>query len=289
MGMTRIKPSQWDDPTLSALDKDLFIRCRRDGANGGTYEVQYLDSTLSPVDIDSGIAPQIGDILEIARAGGNLLVGKYSAGVYTNIFTLNDKNTDLYYPYFICRTNGTDLRVRNCRVQLNPKFFDFNRDLVKDEPHALEETLGAVPRPQPQLRTNNTLTFADLTFMEFLGFDISNATLTRVIKSVEPVFKGDNLFDFSIFNDTYLVVLENLDLKSYDGFDGTERSILEVIPATDNNGNQVIEYEPNNINFIDLRTKRINLRNIRGRLLKSDLTEPKLRGLLNITLLINEN
>jgi len=289
MGMTRIKPTEWDEPTLSALDKDLFIRARRDGANGGTYEVQYLDNTLSPVDVDSGIAPAVGDIIEIARVGGNLQVGKYTAGVYSLIHTVNDKNTDLYYPYFICRTNGNDLRLKNCRVQLNPEFLDKNRVLLQDGEFSSEETLGAVPRPQPQLKTQNTLTFSNLNLMEFLGFDISDATLTRTLKAVEPIFKGDNLFDFSIFNDTYLVVLENLDLKSYDGFDGVSRSILDVIPATDNNGNQVIEYEPNTLNFIDLRSKKLNLRNIRGRLLKSDLTEPNLRGLLNITLLIKEN
>ena len=52
--------------------------------------------------------------------------------------------------------------------------------------------------------------------------------------------------------------------------------------------NRVIEYEPNNLNFIDIKNvRKLNIRNIRARILKSDLSQVKLKGLTTITVLLN--
>jgi len=283
-GLTRTHPSDWTSPTLSDVDKDLFIRITRTAGNGGFYETQYLDEGTPDLDI-SNVVLAVNDIIEIRRVQGIIQLGVYKLNVFNIILSYNDKDDILYYPYLIFRTGGDDLRIQNLRVQLNPYSFDnVNIPLLNDELNTL-----SVPSPRPQLKTLNILTFQNLSIMEFLGFDITNGDLSLTQITSEPNFKGTNFFKFSVFNDTYLIVLDNLQLESYDGFDGIRRSILEIIPATDTTGNHRIEYEPSNTNFIDLKLPRKqNLRNIKGRLLKADLTPANISGLLNLAILIKE-
>lgn len=283
-GLTRTHPSDWTSPTLSGVDKDLFLRITRTAGNGGFYETQYLDQGTPNLQT-SNVVLEIDDIIEIRRSQGIIQLGVYKANIFTSILSYNDKNDTLYYPYLIFRTGGDDLRIQNLRVQLNPYSFDnVNIPLLDDEFNNL-----FVPSPRPQLRTINTITFQNLSIMEFLGFDITNGNLTLSKLASEPNFKGTNFFKFSVFNDTYLIVIDNLSLEAYDGFDGTRRSILEIIPATDITGNHRIEYEPSNTNFIDLKMPRKqNLRNIKGRLLKADLSPANITGLLNLAILIKE-
>jgi len=95
----------------------------------------------------------------------------------------------------------------------------------------------------------------------------------------------------SVFNDTYLILLDTLDIDSYDGFGGDRKNILAVIPYSDDKTNlkNVLEYEPNTLNFIEMKNRnKFSLRNIGGRILKSNLTNPSLTGLSSITVLIKD-
>lgn len=287
-GLTRTDPSKFDSPTLTDLQKDLYIRVNRDGANGGFYEVGYLDIDGVPYILTSTIVPEVDDFIEIQREQGTFKLVIHKGNTDHLIFSYNDKNDSDYFPYVIMRSNQTHLKLENIRIQLNPYSFD---SLLSEEVSEVNTGLELGKyNPRPERKTINTLTFSSLPFMEFLGFDITNGNLSRVITSKEPNFLSEELFLFSIFNDTYLIVLDNLELESYDGFDGVRRSILEVIPAEDRDENSIIEYQPNNINFINLKLPRkVNIRNIRGRVLKSDLSPANLKGMLNLTLLIKEN
>ena len=287
-GLTRTDPSKFDTPVLTVNQKDLYIRVNRDGANGGFYEVGYLDKDNAGYVLTTPIVPEVNDFIEIQREQGNFKLVIHKGNTDHLLFTYNDKDDSDYFPYVIMRSNDTHLRLQNIRIQLNPYSFD---SLLTEEVSELNTGLElSKHNPRPERKTINTVTFPSLPFMEFLGFDITNGNLSRVIQSKEPNFLSEKLFLFSIFNDTYLVVLDNLELESYDGFDGVRRSILEVIPAEDREENSIIEYQPNNINFINLKLPRkVNIRNIKGRILKSNLDPANLKGMLNLTLLINEN
>ena len=276
MGMSREKPSSWvSAPTMTDEQKDMFIRVGDDGAGNLQYKFQYyIDGAKTEA---TGGTPAVGDILEIQRNGGKFIGGYYTTGVFTQLFNIPDDNSTLYYPYMIFRSGATNLIIDQFFVQLNPLYFHNALPSNKDN-----HDLRLIPIPQPQAIVNNILHFNHIDLAEFLGY----TTTTITINSNAPSFIADNRFNITIFNDTYLIVLDSLELESYDGFEGVRKSILAVIPYADGNTNRVIEYEPNTLDFIDLKNRnKQNIRNIKGRILKSDLSQPSLNGLTSITLL----
>tara|TARA_R100000231_G_C5324293_1_gene164409 strand:- start:315 stop:1805 length:1491 start_codon:yes stop_codon:yes gene_type:complete len=300
IGLTRQKRADLDNPTLTDLQKDLFIKIDKTSANGGRYGYGYIDSNGATQFQLTAHQPNIGDIIEIRRDLGQLRLGFYDmagARTYNNLFNYNDTGDTLFLPYIIFRNGSDNLVLSNPRMQLNPEFFPptltLNSSIDSSEhPDYVfsmdgDDELGAVPRPQPQLRVNNILSFQGRSLSEFLGFD-NILGLTRTELTDEANFKAENLFELTIYNDTHLLVIDNMDLESYDEFDGGRRNILEVIPVSDDNVNSVIQYEPNSLNFIDLKNiQKQNIRNIRGRILKADLSPVNLEGLTSITLLID--
>ena len=75
-----------------------------------------------------------------------------------------------------------------------------------------------------------------------------------------------------------------MDLDSYDGLTTERKSILATIPkAEDGTGNLI--YEANNINKVSLRNaSAIGLRNMRCRVLTSDLSSVPIDGFSVITI-----
>tara|TARA_R110000803_G_scaffold119305_1_gene187627 strand:+ start:736 stop:2148 length:1413 start_codon:yes stop_codon:yes gene_type:complete len=277
MGMSRQKPSSWvSAPTMTDEQKDMFIRVGDDGSYTLQYQFQYyIDGVKTE---GTGGTPAVGDVLEIQRKQGRFVGGYYTSGTFTELFDIPEDNTTLYYPYMIFRSGQTDLIVDQFFVQLNPLYFHKDTALKKDK-----HDLRVIPIPQPQAIVNNVLHFNHRDLAEFLGY---NTYTTFTINSNAPSFVADNRFNIAIFNDTFIIVLDSLELESYDGYDGVRKSILAVIPSADDNTHRVIEYEPNTLDFIDLKNRnKQNIRNIKGRILKSDLSQPSLTGLTSIALL----
>lgn len=274
-GMSRETPSTWTSPTMTDLQKDMYIHL-----DNGEFKFQYYTGGTK-VNGSHVATPQVGDILEISRRGGYFVGGYYRAGAFTQVFNIPDDNESLYFPYMIFRNGSNNLIVDKFVAQLNPEHFStYAPPLKKDR---LETGLGVVLIPSPQAIVLNILHFNEKSITKYLGYENTTYSLT----SNSPKFIAEEAFSLSVFNDTYVLVLDSMELESYDGFDGVRKSILSVIPYSDDNTNRVIQYEPANINFIDLKNiKPQSIRTIKGRILKSDLTPPSLNGLITITLLI---
>ena len=212
----------------------MYISLDRDTED---YEFSYLVDGIATLG-SGGTPPQIGDILEISRRGGFFVGGYYRSGTFTQLFNIPDDNTSLYYPYMIFRSGTNNFIIDNFITQLNPIHFStYSPPLKKDR---IQTNLGVVPIPSPQAIVTNILKYSEVSIIDFLGYSVLH--LTNISNS--PSFIADNRFNLSIFNDTYIVVLDNMELQSYDGFDGIRKSILSVIPYSDDNTNRVIQYEP---------------------------------------------
>ena len=87
-----------------------------------------------------------------------------------------------------------------------------------------------------------------------------------------------------------MVELLNIPLDSYEGFSEQRKNILAVVPVNENNVNQqnfVLQYEANNQNFISIRNEStLSLRNIRARIVNSNMQPIETEGLSHIVLLI---
>ena len=241
----------------------------------------------------SSLAVLQDDILEIRRVGNKLQAVVYQGGTENILGELIVDNTTEFFPLISMRSGAGDLRLKNLRIQQDPYEVPRGRSSFDDDDLGL---LTTIPRPSPHSKVNNSIVWDNTTakgneLNKFLGYDKDSYSFN----GVSADFIADRRFEFHIFNDTYLLVLDNLEIESYDGFTrnnplGHRRNVVAVIPYKNvNSADEVLEYETNNINFIDLRNnKEINLRNLKGRLLRADLQRVKTNGLMNITFFIQE-
>lgn len=286
LGVSRTDRKNFNNDSMSGLEKDLWIHAPKLG--GSVYRFGYIDSNGTPHEDPTTRQVTLGDVVEIRRVEGRIILGVYDAvsETFEQFYSHNDLTNETWTNYLIFRTKNGAMTLLNFRNTLDPTRMNLTGFESSDFTDSVG-SLGVIPRPSPQLSVNNTLSFGSKSLMEFLGYNTRDG-LSKTIRSKTPSFFGDELFTLAIFNDTYLVVLDNFDLESYDGFLGNRKSILEIIPSTDDNTNRIIQYEPNNLNFVDIKNlTRKNIRNIKGRILKGDLTKPKLKGLTSITLLVD--
>ena len=100
------------------------------------------------------------------------------------------------------------------------------------------------------------------------------------------VFVASSMFDITDTADSFVVEMLSLDLDSYDSKTQGRRSILATVPKTEGVDGTIV-YEANYPTFIDVRNKNpVALRNIRLRILKSDLSPIVITGTATLTLLI---
>ena len=106
-------------------------------------------------------------------------------------------------------------------------------------------------------------------------------------------FAAESMFDITDTADSFVVEMLSLELDSYNSIDtpteksGGRRSILATVPKTEGDNGTII-YEVNYPTFIDIRNKNpVAIRNIRARILKSDLTTLRITGTATMTLLLD--
>ena len=283
-GITRTALNLLDPTDITTLHKDTYIYVDGLEGGGGGFPISFgnLDANganpqLTPTAFThTGLA----DTLEIRRENGKITMGIHRTGggfTYQELFSMNVDSTTNFYPYIIMRSDNTKLSLAQGRTQLDPYLVRSNteRDSIN--------TLGAVPIASPTQEGTNVITI-DNTLEEILGFEL----LDLVSIGENGNFKATNLFNFTLFNDTYLIILDNLRLESYDSLDGIERSILGTINVSDNNPNRIVQYESNTLDYIEIKNKKeMSLRNIKGRILTSDLGSVLLNGLTSIVILID--
>jgi len=289
IGITRTKLDDIDPTNITPLHKDTYIYVEgNENGGGGGFSMFYgnLDANgANPTTPTATGTLHTGgaDTLDISLEGGKISLGLYTgggAGTYTQFYQMDYDGTTDFYPYIIMRSDNTKLSLAQGRTQLDPYLLTSSNDLNNND---LGTTLGDAPSGQPKTRGTNTLSF-DLDIEKMLGFT-DEFDLTD--EGEDALFKASSIYDFGMFNDTYLVLLDNLRLDSYDGFTKEEKSILGCINVSDNNTNRVVQYESNTLDYIELKNKKeISIRNIRGRIVKSDLGSVILNGLTSLVILI---
>lgn len=119
----------------------------------------------------------------------------------------------------------------------------------------------------------------------FLGFSFTSQLSPQSVSNYQ--FLAANIFDITDIADSFVVELLSLELDSYDGQTSDRRSILATVPKSEGADGTII-YEVNYPTFVNVRNRNpITLRNIRARILKSDLTQFTVIGTSNMTLLID--
>jgi hypothetical protein len=295
IGLTETNMSNYTSGVFDPANFKIAVKCEADGnpikfmVEGGAFTASAIDS--NPV---SGSGLNERDIVVLRASEGKLEAvinqDNGSGGQVDTIIasTLYNGINDLY-PVLLILGDESDCIVDKFGYYLSP----YGKSISS---YTEYQELGAV---NPVKRTGTTLTNNFLEFSgsdgllnnslaSFLGYNNPRIPVVDTIKSVNFDAIADNTFDALNFSDAYLVELLNLNLQSWDGYLSKKRSLLAVIPeSNDRDVNGVVTYESSNLVFLDIdNTNPLLLRNIQARIVRNDNSPVKLKGLSSMTILL---
>jgi hypothetical protein len=153
------------------------------------------------------------------------------------------------------------------------------------------ENISAVPRIDVNSHGNCYLFFDDFDIAKAFGFKIQRLPVSGfVVPDINGslTFTSVNMFRFRDISDAYLVELLNIKIDSYDSIKQQRMNLLHVIPQFDIVQERLI-YSTQYPLYLALNNPYpINLREIKARLLKEDLSEVASIGYSQMTILIQK-
>ncbi len=187
---------------------------------------------------------------------------------------------DELFPFIIFQTGGVYTRGRFLQTTISP----YTPYSAVDVPQTLTTT-QTTPLKLPSLPiiTKNLLEFGSINLANFLGYDVAKNGIYNA--GAGYIWTADFNFVSGGINDSFLVVLDNIQLESYDGLVSQRNNILYTIDKKDQAG--ALIYETPNLLFIDINNKNpIPLRNIKARILNNDYSPLKIlqRGFMTIVI-----
>jgi hypothetical protein len=134
--------------------------------------------------------------------------------------------------------------------------------------------------------STHILNFITPSLPKFLGY---SEILYRSVVNKNVNYLAESIFDLVDISDSFVIEMLSMELNSYDSQTEGRRSILAVVPKSEEDTEGSIVYQVPYPTFIDINNNsQISLRNIRCRILKSDLTKVVVSGFSIITLLLDE-
>lgn len=183
-----------------------------------------------------------------------------------------------FYIVVIFKSEGTHVKIGS--IRWTPNAF-----LWPNSPSATH--LGVGPQ-NPQKNTQGYLQMAP-TLAKYLGYNQVRIPSIGTIKLTTKSFKfsADLIQRDGLLADSFYVELLSLNLNGYDGLTSGRKSILGVIPKSDNDN--VLLYQPPTPIFISINNQyETTLRTIRARILNADGSEVLTEGMATLTLLFDD-
>ena len=292
------------DATGADLDTDDFTYAIHVTIVGGQklYRV-YADGVYDPT-YDTNMNTYVGDDddnehQEVTINGSTIDLNIYRTGTNAPTTLVSYQIADSTPPP--AGEVETKLRpffvFRGGNVNANCNFIRATPSPYGDQPPDLQQPdivgLGAPPRPPAASEGANFLFFESDQLSDFLGYRSQRIPLNGTIPAYTLNYIADSEFPIPQEADAFLVLLDSLQLQSYDSFSKTQepsggqrRNILTVIPASNTTGSLV--YEPSYPTFIDLdNANPLLIRNIRARIVRNDYSPVAVEGLSSLVLLVD--
>lgn len=284
--------------TLNLADAPLAIHATIDGGNK-IYRL-FKDGNEVPAAQETMDTYTLNDpnneFQEITLNGSQLEANIYrtngdkvTLGVAPLPQSANEGDVDTkYYPFFIFRGSKTICTINAVRSTISP---------YVEQPAAslssVEYGLAAPPGWSKPLDTNkNFLFFESNTLSSFLGYRNQRSPITGFRLAATTSYQADSEFPIPQEADAFLVILDSLQIDSYDSYSSTaqpsggqRKNILSVIPSSNETGS--LTHFPPYPTFIDLNNENpIFLRNIRARIVRNDYSPIDTKGLSSIVVLV---
>jgi len=273
---------------MSNADKTYAVKYKRAGDQiqfTSTPASGYQDSGYLPNKYDNS-ASDDNDIVEFHISENRLKAVRYKVvgGVTSTdeIFNIEHPGVDLY-PFLILKGGVNAVKVRGAIHTINPyaelptPFTLTNDDNHPD--HAV--MLGSAPSFNGgNGLTDNILTLPS-SLQQFFGYD-ANVTFSQ--GGPNFFFVADRIFLATLSNVSFIIELNSIQIESYNSATGQRQNIISVVPQQIQGVQGLVEYEPNNLYFINILENAL-IRNFRARILRIDGSRVKLRGLSVLNLL----
>jgi hypothetical protein len=222
------------------------------------------------------------DDIQIIINGDMVELNAYNpvTGVLSNIFTTPYVAGTKLYPVEIFKGGNQTI--------INPTAIFQNTQYIESPFDPLQSSLlgGPLPLPDPS-PFDNFLEFASIGLANYLGFKNTRQPKTGFDFVSEAKYVANYAFTPFERHDAFIVLLDNIPLDSYDSYIGGRKNILAVVPKSDENGE--IIYEPSTPFFINIKNDMdMLLRNIRARIVRTDYSPLKTRGLTTMTILVSD-
>lgn len=273
---------------VSQINHGLRLRTNDAGSNP-VYEYIYNGGAFSTALTPSTNTGTQGDTVDIAINNGKVeyYVYKHTGASYDNGTLLystpyNGKD-DLYPVIVLYGDQATDgLRLRTFLFSPNPFYNN-----TQSENHDVVD-LGTIPSPRNTPRPKY-FQIIDSELSQFLGFKENRIPYPAgTINEYTVSYTGDDQFEPSDISESYVVeFMGSLDCDSYDSQDGNRRSIIHTIVNSEREKDRVFYNSPYPL-YISLNNANdMNIRNLKLRVLKEDLSPIEVSGLSMITLLFD--
>ncbi len=257
------------------------------------YGIRYKDLgqpygiIINGVETATIVTPEIGDIMTIDIFGGEIYFRIYKddspivISLYNNSLPY-DHTTDLF-PLLLFV--GGNTVMYNTQFTSDPFYNIVN---THTNSNINDNNLSIVPIPNVLIPSQCFLQFNSPDLATVLGFKKSRYPDAGFNNEIEPTYIAENRFALRDFSESYIVELLNIKLNSMDGMTNGSRSILYVIPQLSAIKEHVVYQVPQLI-FLDINNNfEMNLREIKSRVLKDDLTTFRCYGLSELVLIIKE-
>jgi hypothetical protein len=303
IGLTSTDPSTF--MTAGSLSRELAITdfiiaisCV-DPFNTGGYQVIHDGAVVAgtpavtPNNMAGGAA-NIRDVASIEIVGGNIRCVIYqddgANAPHTRIlFSTPYNGEDLWGTYTLHGNSfipggGTTANLSLKDIKYTPNPFKEDENDKNQSEHS--SYLGAAtPGGQNTSDVQASITFETLEVANWFGY---RNTSRLNVRGRNISILADNVFQAQIINDAFMLEMINLQLESYDTFQGQRKNILSFIPYDDSN-NLSVNYDANNLIFLDLNNKEsINLTSLKMRLVRADYSSPDLVGITSAILFIKD-
>jgi hypothetical protein len=278
----------------SSIDKaDILFGIRAlkadTGTNGGFYNV-IINGVETPTTTPCRIIGQKSDgndYVSIDTYGGKIYGNIYRTTGVITLFSYDYDHLKNLYPVIVFAGQNTvqsPCRLLLIRFTPDPYFNVSNTYVLEDSLGAGIPSGGGTPSG-----SKKAIKFNDADLATFFGF--RNTVLEQ--QTIDPnnrmnhTFTSDREFTPADFSDSFVFVLDNINIEAYDGLNNGHLNILHTIVQADIVRQRLVYTAPYPL-FLNVKNPyKISLRRIRGRLLREDLSEVALTGIAQITLLID--
>jgi len=255
------------------------------------YAIRYKDLLqpygiiINGVESVTTVMPLVGDTFDIECVSGEIRLYIYRGTGNTSVLLHDDPYDHETNLFPLMLFVGTTTIINGIQFTSDPYY---NQTNTQSGDEIIPTNNLLTPIPTTNEKTNCYLQFINPDLGLLLGFNKTRYPSSGFNNVAEPIFLGEKPFSLRDFSESYIIEMLNLKLDSMDSQSKGPKNFLYVIPQLSAIREHVVYQVPQLI-FLNLNNATdINLRELRVRVLKDDLSPITCYGISELVIIIKE-